>query len=73
MDEDAGRISRRRSTARRRAARRRCATIAVKNPEGARCDVYDHAVNMYGRDPQTGFARRPLDNVGVQYGLGGAQ
>ena len=24
---------------------------------------------MYGRDPQTGFARRPLDNVGVQYGL----
>jgi hypothetical protein len=27
-------------------------------------------VNVYGRDPQTGFARRPLDNVGVQYGLG---
>ena len=24
---------------------------------------------MYGRDPKTGFARRPLDNVGVQYGL----
>jgi hypothetical protein len=42
----------------------------VKNPKGARCDVYDHAVNSYGRDPQTGFARRPLDNVGVQYGLG---
>ena len=39
------------------------------NPRGARCDVYDHAVNAYGRDPKTGFARRPLDNVGVQYGL----
>jgi uncharacterized tannase-like protein DUF6351 len=39
------------------------------NPDGARCDVYDHAVNVYGRDPRTGFARRPLDNVGVQYGL----
>ena len=39
------------------------------NPKGARCDVYDHTVNAYGRDPRTGFARRPLDNVGVQYGL----
>ena len=42
---------------------------AVKNPKGARCTVYDHAANVYGRDPRTGFARRPLDNVGVQYGL----
>ena len=39
------------------------------NPDGVRCGVYDHAVNVYGRDPETGFARRPLDNVGVQYGL----
>ena len=39
------------------------------NPEGARCDVYDHAINAYGRDPETGFARRPLDNEGIQYGL----
>ncbi len=39
------------------------------NPGGARCDVFDHAVNVLGRDPETGFARRPLDNVGVQYGL----
>ena len=39
------------------------------NPAGARCDVYEHYVNVYGRDPVTGFARRPLDNVGVQYGL----
>ena len=43
---------------------------ATTNPAGARCDVYDHTVNVYGRDPVTGFARRPLDNVGVQYGLG---
>ena len=42
---------------------------AETNPGGARCDVYDHAVNVLGRDPDTGFARRPLDNVGVQYGL----
>lgn len=42
---------------------------AVTNPTGARCDVYDHTVNTYGKDPATGFARRPLDNVGIQYGL----
>jgi len=39
------------------------------NPTGARCDVFDHYVNIFGRDPATGYARRPLDNVGVQYGL----
>jgi hypothetical protein len=27
-------------------------------------------VNIYGRDPVTGYARRTLDNVGIQYGLG---
>jgi len=42
---------------------------AVTNPTGSRCDVYDHTVNTYGKDPATGFARRPLDNVGIQYGL----
>ena len=36
---------------------------------GVRCTVFDHTVNVYGRDPATGFARRPLDNVGIQYGL----
>jgi hypothetical protein len=40
------------------------------NPEGARCDLYDNQINAFGYDPRTGFARRPLDNVGVQYGLG---
>jgi uncharacterized tannase-like protein DUF6351 len=43
---------------------------AATNPKGARCDLWDHSVNVYGRDPKTGFARRPLDNVGIQYGLG---
>ncbi len=41
----------------------------VSNPKGARCTLQDNQVNVYGRDPKTGFARRPLDNVGVQYGL----
>jgi len=45
------------------------------NPYGARGDVYDHTVNVYGTIPNTPFpgsskfAQRPLDNVGVQYGL----
>jgi hypothetical protein len=42
---------------------------AQTNPTGIRCDLYDHLVNVFGRDPATGFARRPIDNVGVQYGL----
>lgn len=41
----------------------------VTNRAGARCDIFDHTVNVYGRDPLTGFARRAIDNVGVQYGL----
>ena len=48
----------------------------VTNPFGARGDVYDHTVNVYGTIRNTPFpgsskfAQRPLDNVGVQYGLG---
>jgi Tannase-like family of unknown function (DUF6351) len=42
---------------------------AETNPTGARCTVWDSLVNIWGRDPATGFARRSLDNVGVQYGL----
>ena len=38
------------------------------NRPGARCTYQDNLVNVYGRDPRTGFARRPFDNVGVQYG-----
>jgi hypothetical protein len=41
----------------------------VKNPKGARCTIQEMRVNIYGRDPKTGFARKPQDNVGLQYGL----
>ncbi len=55
----------------------RCAPVIPKslvydtiaNPTGTRCGIYDNQVNAFGRDPGTGFARRALDNVGVQYGL----
>ena len=40
----------------------------VNNPGGVRATVYDHTVNVYGKDYR-GFALRPIDNVGVQYGL----
>ena len=53
-----------------------CASVPLElrydpehRPMGVRCTVYDHTVNIYGKDPATGFARRPLDNVGIQYGL----
>ena len=67
VDEDAGRIH----------VSEFCPEVLPKalrydpaaSPRGARCDVYDHAVTVYGRDPRTGYARRPLDNVGVQYGM----
>jgi hypothetical protein len=39
------------------------------HPTGVRCDIYDNEINIFGHDPRSGFARRPLDNVGVQYGL----
>ncbi len=39
------------------------------NPTGVRCDLWDDMVNVLGRDPRTGYANRPLGNVGVEYGL----
>ena len=42
----------------------------ASNPKGVRCTYQDAIVNVFGVDPKTGFARRPFDNVGVQYGLG---
>jgi hypothetical protein len=41
----------------------------AKNPKGVRCTSQEMRVNIYGRDPKTGFARKTQDNVGVQYGL----
>lgn len=42
---------------------------AQTNPKGLRCALPDANVNQFGRDSETGFAQRALDNVGVQYGL----
>ncbi|MFN8016804.1 MAG: DUF6351 family protein [Acidimicrobiales bacterium] len=39
------------------------------NRTGVRCTLQDANRNQVGTDPTTGFAQRPLDNVGVQYGL----
>lgn len=47
----------------------------VTNPDGARCDIFDHLVNVWGTKPNPmrpearPIAQRPLDNEGVQYGL----
>src|SRR6266851_5694263 len=41
----------------------------VTNPRGARPTVFDASRNIYGVDPNTGFALRAFDNAGVQYGL----
>ena len=40
----------------------------VTNRQGARASVYDATRNVYGTTPE-GHALRPIDNVGVQYGL----
>ena len=50
------------------------------NPAGLRCDAFDYQMAIWGPRPPSvwgeverrldrGFARRPYDNVGVQYGL----
>lgn len=39
------------------------------NPGGVRCDVFGYQIALYGARTGDGFANRPLDNVGVQYGL----
>jgi hypothetical protein len=51
------------------------------NPGGVRCSIVDAAINIFGPNPRRnwspqeqavghGFAAPPIDNVGVQYGLG---
>lgn len=53
---------------------------AQTNPTGVRCTLQDYSVAVWGRRPAQawdavekrigrGFANRPFDNVGVQYGL----
>lgn len=52
----------------------------VTNPAGVRCTVADQLINVLGPDPRgpapdelapghRGYARVPVDNVGVQYGM----
>jgi hypothetical protein len=38
------------------------------NPDGVRCTLQDAMINLFGKRPD-GYANRPWDNVGVQYGL----
>jgi Tannase-like family of unknown function (DUF6351) len=42
------------------------------NPGGVRCTLADYMVNALGKRPD-GYAGRPLDDVGVEYGLGALQ
>ena len=55
---------------------------AETNPDGVRCSLQDYTVNVFGRraperwTPQEqqigrGFANRPFDSIGIQYGLEG--
>jgi hypothetical protein len=41
---------------------------ANTNPHGVRCSLHDYMVNVFGRRAKDGFAARPADNVGVEYG-----
>ena len=41
----------------------------LTNPRGARCTLPDANVNALGRRPSDGAANRPVDHVGVQWGL----
>jgi hypothetical protein len=57
---------------------------ATNNPTGVRCTITDAAINVLGQRPPEvwtaaetaaghGFSALPVDNVGVQYGLGALQ
>jgi hypothetical protein len=43
--------------------------FSATNTKGIRCTLQDLNRNEFGIDSKTGYAHRPLDNVGVQYGL----
>jgi hypothetical protein len=40
-----------------------------KNPKGVRCSFQDYMKNVFGPRDATGFAGRPVGNIGLQYGL----
>ena len=39
------------------------------NPKGVRCTLQDYMVNVFGRRATDGYAQRPFDNSGINYGL----
>ena len=41
----------------------------VTNPSGIKCTSFEQIATQLGRNPANGFAWRPLDNIGLQYGL----
>ncbi|HWT93555.1 MAG TPA: DUF6351 family protein, partial [Solirubrobacteraceae bacterium] len=41
---------------------------STANPQGVRCGVLDHNVNVLGKG-RTGYVGVPFDNVGIQFGL----
>jgi hypothetical protein len=41
----------------------------VANPGGIKCTSFEQIATQLGRNPANGFAWRPLDNIGLQYGL----
>jgi hypothetical protein len=41
----------------------------MTNPGGIKCTSFEQIATQLGRNPVNGFAWRPLDNVGLQYGL----
>ena len=41
----------------------------VTNPSGIRCTSFEQIATQLGRNSSNGFAWRPLDNIGVEYGL----
>lgn len=43
---------------------------SAEDPDGVRCSFQDYMRNVFGVD-EDGKARRPISNVGVQYGLSG--
>jgi hypothetical protein len=44
---------------------------AETNKKGVRCTLQDYTINVVGPRKKDGFANRPFDNVGIEYGLKG--
>lgn len=42
---------------------------SLANPNGKRCTLQDFNISVFGPRDASGFARTPLDNIGIQYGF----